>query len=268
MMTTERSTSIAKSCLVLVEFLAMNYIKYIDFALDEEQKERFSSEKGPIKTILANASKKIQPPVRNEKNHVVTPTQNTPIVSAEILKKSEAVRKSTPTNSVNKESDASPSFSLLAELSLRKAEKEQLPLEQRHKSLIPSSLGGNRPSNWKSTNFYPSKRYSTPASDKPKRTTTMKLMNSTAANRTLKNKRRVQESDDEDDVVRSKSKQKSRKQTRPQLKEINLNLFDERPLLSQRPRTYHLSKSPEMNLQIARRYLKAMVKVRKHRNTI
>jgi hypothetical protein len=143
-------------------------------------------------------------------------------------------------------------------------------LEQRHRPSIPSYLGENRPSDLKSSDldFYPSKRHSTPASEKPKRTTTMKLMNSTAANRVLKNKRRVQ--DDDDEVIRSKSKQKQKqaKQVKPQLKEINLNLYDERPLLSQPPRTHHLNKSPGMNLQIARKCLKVMVKVRKHRNTI
>lgn len=141
-----------------------------------------------------------------------------------------------------------------------------MPLEQRHRPSVPSSLGGNRTGDWKSFDFYPSKRHSTPASEKPKRTTTIKLMNSTAANRVLKNKRRVQE-DDDDEVIRSKSIQKQ-KVVKSQLKDINLNLFDERPSLSQPPRKHHLNKSPGMNLQIARRYLKVMVKVRKHRNTI
>jgi hypothetical protein len=121
MIAAERSTSIAKSCLVLVEFLAMNYIKYIDFALDEEQKEKIISEKSPIKTILTNASKKVQAvqaPVKK--------AQNTPIVSPEILKKSEAVRKNatTHTNTANKETEASSTaLSIFAELSLRKAGK-------------------------------------------------------------------------------------------------------------------------------------------------
>lgn len=116
MIATERSTSIAKSCLVLVEFLAMNYIKYIDFALDDE---KVSSEKGPI--ILSTASKKVKAPVKKD----VVSTQNTPVVSPEILKKSEAVRKSgsTSTNTANKETEASPALSVFAELSLRKAGK-------------------------------------------------------------------------------------------------------------------------------------------------
>ncbi|CAG8628519.1 11344_t:CDS:2 [Rhizophagus irregularis] len=238
MIAAERSTSITKSCLVLVEFLAMNYIKYIDFAIEEE---KVSSEKGPIKTILSTASKKVLPQVKKD---VVSTQKNTPVVSPEILKKSEAVRKSTstPTNTANKNTEASPALSIFAELSLRKAEKDQLSLDQRHRPSVPSSLGGSRTGDWKSLDYYPSKRHSSPAPEKPKRTTTMKLMNSTAANRVLKIK--------------------------PQLKEINLNLFDERPSLSQPPRKHHLNKSPGMNLQIARRYLKAMVKVRKHRNTI
>lgn len=141
-----------------------------------------------------------------------------------------------------------------------------MSLEQRHRPSVPSSLGGSRTGDWKSLDYYPSKRHSSPAPEKPKRTTTMKLMNSTAANRVLKSKRRVQDDDDEDEVIRSKSTQKQK--VKPQLKEINLNLFDERPSLSQPPRKHHLNKSPGMNLQIARKYLKAMVKVRKHRNTI
>ncbi|CAB4386909.1 unnamed protein product [Rhizophagus irregularis] len=263
MIAAERSTSITKSCLVLVEFLAMNYIKYIDFAIEEE---KVSSEKGPIKTILSTASKKVLPQVKKD---VVSTQKNTPVVSPEILKKSEAVRKSTstPTNTANKNTEASPALSIFAELSLRKAEKNQLSLDQRHRPSVTSSLGGSRTGDWKSLDYYPSKRHSSPAPEKPKRTTTMKLMNSTAANRVLKSKRRVQDhDDDEDEVIRSKSTQKQK--VKPQLKEINLNLFDERPSLSQPPRKHHLNKSPGMNLQIARRYLKAMVKVRKHRNTI
>src|SRR5687767_5087423 len=91
MIATERSASIAKSCLVLVEFLAVNYIKYIDF---DDQKPKGSSEQGSIKTILTNASKRVQVPI---KKGVTGPmaAPNTPIVSAEILRKSEAARQIT-----------------------------------------------------------------------------------------------------------------------------------------------------------------------------
>ncbi|CAB4417038.1 unnamed protein product [Rhizophagus irregularis] len=235
MIAAERSTSITKSCLVLVEFLAMNYIKYIDFAIEEE---KVSSEKGPIKTILSTASKKVHPQVKKD---VVSTQKNTPVVSPEILKKSEAARKSTSTstNTANKNTEASPALSIFAELSLRKAEKDQLSLEQRHRPSVPSSLGGSRTGDWKSLDYYPSKRHSSPAPEKPK----------------------THDNNEINEFNRCKS-------FKPQLKEINLNLFDERPSLSQPPRKHHLNKSPGMNLQIARKYLKAMVKVRKHRNTI
>ncbi|CAB5368138.1 unnamed protein product [Rhizophagus irregularis] len=145
MIAAERSTSITKSCLVLVEFLAMNYIKYIDFAM----------------------KKKSTP---SSKENVVSTQKNTPVVSPEILKKSEAVRKSTstPTNTANKNTEASPALSIFAELSLRKAEKDQLSLEQRHRPSVPSSLGGSRTGDWKSLDYYPSKRHSSPAPEKPK----------------------------------------------------------------------------------------------------
>uniref|UniRef100_A0A1D1YMM4 Putative helicase C550.03c n=1 Tax=Anthurium amnicola TaxID=1678845 RepID=A0A1D1YMM4_9ARAE len=266
MMATERSAGIAKSCLVLVEFLAMNYIKYIDFVLDEEQKQKISSEQNSIKTILANASKRVQTPTKKD----VIPAPNTPVVSAEILKKSEAVRQtSTKKSSSNKASEITPSpaHSMLAELSSRKAEKSQLPLEQRYRTSVPSSLDDNHSIYSKSMDFYPSKRYTTSASEKPKRTTTMKLINSTAANRALKNKKRRQYDDDDDDVEEIKSSKQNHIKSQS-LSEKNLNLFDERPLLSQPPRTLHLNQSPEINLQAARRYLKVMIKVRKHRNTI
>ena len=82
-------------------------------------------------------------------------------------------------------------------------------MEKRHRPTISSSLRGNRTGDWKSLDFYPSKRHSTPASEKPKRTATMKLMNSTAANRVIKNKRKVQKI-----LTKPKTKKKLLKNTR------------------------------------------------------
>jgi len=59
-------------------------------------------------------------------------------------------------------------------------------LELRHRPSIPSSLGQNRSSDQNSIGLYPSKRHSTPAFEKQKRTTTMNLIISTAVNRALK----------------------------------------------------------------------------------
>ena len=104
----------------------MNYIKYIDLVLDKDQKEKISSnqnslndKQSSIKTILANVSKRVQIPIKKD---VISTTLNAPIVSDEILKKSEAARQSSTTPS-NKVTEASPAFSIFAELSLRKAGK-------------------------------------------------------------------------------------------------------------------------------------------------
>jgi hypothetical protein len=117
MIAAERSASIAKSCLVLVEFLAVNYIKYIDF---DDQKQKVTSEKNSIKTILSNASKRVQTPVKKDITGSIA-APKTPIVSAEILKKSEAVRQIKP-NPANKPTEAAP-LSNFSVLSLRKAGK-------------------------------------------------------------------------------------------------------------------------------------------------
>src|SRR3954454_13410414 len=118
MIATERSAGIAKSCLVLVEFLAVNYIKYIDF---DDQKQKGSSEQGSIKTILANASKRVQVPVKRS----VTGSIAAPVVSAEILRKSEVARQiGAMSSKSNKPSEAAPANSnFFSALSLRKTGK-------------------------------------------------------------------------------------------------------------------------------------------------
>lgn len=120
MIATERSAGIAKSCLVLVEFLAINYIKYIDF---DDQKQKVSSEQGTIKNILTNASKRVQTPVKKGVTGPIATAPNAPVVSAEILRKSEAARQ---IKSSNKPTEAAPANSNFSAFSLRKAGKHIL----------------------------------------------------------------------------------------------------------------------------------------------
>ncbi len=93
----------------------------------------------------------------------------------------------------------------------------------------------------------------------------MKLINSTAANRAMLRAKTKKQNDDE---IKYQQKSIPNQKPKSESKDLNLNLSDNRPLLSQPPRTVHLNKTPAAALQVARRYLKIMVKVKNHRNTI
>ena len=142
-------------------------------------------------------------------------------------------------------------------------------MEQRYRPSIPSPLGQDRSKgskDWKSSiDFRINKRHSTLSSEKPKRTTSMKLINSTAANRAMLRAKTKKQNDDE---IKYQQKSIPNQKPKSESKDLNLNLSDNRPLLSQPPRTVHLNKTPAAALQVARRYLKIMVKVKNHRNTI
>src|SRR5437764_1374070 len=48
----------------------------------------------------------------------------------------------------------------------------------------------------------------------------------------------------------------------------NIRLDCERPTFHQQPRKSHKNLSPAVTLQVSRRYLKLMVRIKRHRNTI
>ncbi|CAG8509839.1 3913_t:CDS:2 [Funneliformis caledonium] len=259
MIASERSASTAKWCLVLIDELLQNM-----------EVQEVSSEATSIKKILANASKR-----KSRSRSASLPTKKgiagaiaAPVARSDATKKTVAVQpiEALPKSksSINKTQEAA--LSMFAELSLRKAEKCRLPKEQKSRPLISSSLGQNRSKDWKSMNICPSKRYSTLATESAKRTTSMKLINSTTANRMM---RRVKAKKQQNDIeMKHHQKSTPKPKSKPELQDKNLNLSHDRPLLSQRPRTVHLNKSPAVTLQNARKVLKVMMKIRKHRNTI
>ncbi|CAG8487054.1 2234_t:CDS:2 [Diversispora eburnea] len=144
--------------------------------------------------------------------------------------------------------------SSLSSLKRSKSQSQQKQLLKQTKELSPLSM-----IDWKKI-VCPSKRYSTPIASsipsyliKSKRNMSVKLIISTAANRIM---------------IHQKSRTAAISQLSHSIYDKNLKLVEDRPTIYQQRRRLHKKQSPSMTLQVARRCLKIMLKIKNHRNTI
>lgn len=182
-----------------------------------------------------------------------------------------------------------PPLSMIGEISLRQCEKSSLCKDSRYRPTIPSSLGPNQPSDQeKIAGVCPSQRFSTSAFARTKRSMSVNFINSTAANRiTIYQKSRVAAVSQlshriydnkpkvvidtpptEDECTSTKKSNFICDDKETAVKDNNMKLSENRPMVYQQRRRLHNKKSPSMTLELARRYLKIMLKVKMHRNTI
>lgn len=184
-----------------------------------------------------------------------------------------------------------PPISLIGQVLLKRCEKQSLDLKSRYRPAISSSLNPNKkpsPSNNENNmgdddhvKNYPSKRYSTLANSKPKRTQTMKFISSSAIYRFFNQKSNIHEKADPDGYHHYTSSRRSSKNknhhddvsiTGNKIINVgddkNMRLDCERPTFRQQPRTSHTNITPAVTLQVSRKCLKIMVRIRRHRNTI
>ncbi|CAH1764126.1 10460_t:CDS:2 [Entrophospora sp. SA101] len=175
-----------------------------------------------------------------------------------------------------------PPISLIGQVLLKRCEKQSLDLKNRYRPAISSSLNPNRkpspPNNKNNTGDddlaknYPSKRYSTLANSRPKpiyrffnqksnilekaSTDPDEYHNYTSSRRSSKNRNH------QDDVSITGNKIINVGDDK------NIRLDRERPTFRQQPRTSHTNITPAVTLQVSRKCLKIMVRIRRHRNTI
>ncbi|CAG8663521.1 19082_t:CDS:2 [Dentiscutata erythropus] len=169
---------------------------------------------------------------------------------------------------VNKLSE-SPSVSEFEEISKNMTEDCYRPR-------ISSALNPNRNLERKDVNEFPSKRHSHLASTKQKRSMSVKLINSTAANRVIiKQKTKFPSLS-----INQKSNQSNELMENPEyiaikrsssvdeIKDKNAKLYEERPTINQPKRRLHSNKPPSVSLSLARRYLKIMLKITNHKKNL
>ncbi|CAG8498066.1 9933_t:CDS:2 [Dentiscutata heterogama] len=148
--------------------------------------------------------------------------------------------------------------------------------EDYYRPRIPSALNPNRNLERKNVNEIPSKRHSHLASTKQKRSMSVKLINSTAANRVIiKQKTKFpslsinQKSNQSDELMENpECIAIKRSSSVNEINDKNVKLYEERPTINQPKRRLHSNKPPSVSLSLARRYLKIMLKITNHKNTI
>ncbi|CAG8719673.1 3870_t:CDS:2 [Gigaspora margarita] len=146
--------------------------------------------------------------------------------------------------------------------------------EDCYRPRIPSTLNPNRNLERKNINEFPSKRHCHSASTKQKRSMSVKLINSTAANRVIikqKTKFPSLPINQNDELMENPEciAIKRSSSFNEKINDKNVKLYEERPTINQPKRRLHNNKPPSVSLLLARRYLKIMLKIKNnHRNTI
>ncbi|CAG8542708.1 16157_t:CDS:2 [Acaulospora morrowiae] len=182
-----------------------------------------------------------------------------------------------------------PPLSMIGEISLNQCKKSPSCKDTRYRPTIPSSLGPNRPNDReKLASTCPSQRFSTSAFSRPKRSLSIKLIDSTAANRVTiyqrsrvaavsklshsiydnKSKVVIDAPPVEDECALMKKSKFNRNHKETVIKDNNMKLDENRPMVYQQRRRIQNKKSPSMTLHTARRYLKIMLNAKSHRYTI
>ncbi|CAG8739543.1 3364_t:CDS:2, partial [Cetraspora pellucida] len=131
---------------------------------------------------------------------------------------------------------------------------------------IPSALNPNRQSERKNVNSFPSKRHYCSASTKQKRSMSVKLINSTAANRVIikqkskfpsltinRTENRTNEIMDSSECIAIKNFPSI--VSIDEVNDKNVKLYEDRPTIHQPKRRLNNNKSPSASLLLARRYL-------------
>ncbi|CAG8754994.1 11524_t:CDS:2, partial [Racocetra persica] len=139
--------------------------------------------------------------------------------------------------------------------------------ENCYRPRVPSALNPNRQSERQSVTGFPSKRHYHSASTKPKRSMSIKLINSTAANRVIikqkskfssftinRNENRTDETMDNSECIAIKNF--TIDEINDKINDKNVKLYEERPTIHQPKRRLNNNKSPSTSLLLARKYLK------------
>ncbi|CAG8465431.1 5365_t:CDS:2 [Scutellospora calospora] len=116
---------------------------------------------------------------------------------------------------------------------------------------VPSALNPNRNSERKNINMFPSKRHSHLASTKQKRSMSVKLINSTAANRVMikqKSKYYSLSINQTNEIIETPEyiAIKNSSAINNEIKDKNVKLYEDRPTIHQQERRLHNNKPPSI----------------------